>query len=66
MIDVDDEDLIAVGTKVIEMADRVKVMNAACPGAVASWGFEENGTRYMVKVTVDQEHRKAEHEPPQA
>lgn len=44
-----------VGKKVIEMADRVKVMHALVPGAVAKWGFEIDGTAFDVAVTVRQE-----------
>lgn len=50
----DIEGAIRVGTKVIEMADRLKPVHAACPGAVASWAFEIDDVRFKVTVAVDQ------------
>lgn len=52
---VDDEDVLAIGDKILEMADRVKVMHAACPGTVASWAFEMDGQRFAVRVSVANE-----------
>lgn len=50
--DVSEEDLIIIGSKVVEMADRIKVMHLACPGTHASWHFEVDGQRYRVRVDV--------------
>lgn len=47
-----DDDLIAIGTKVVEMADRLQEMNAACPGAVARWGFEMDGVRFELSCVI--------------
>jgi len=41
-----------VGRKVLEMADRLKVAHAVCPGAVASWGFTVDGVRYALTMRV--------------
>ncbi|WP_375591028.1 hypothetical protein ABWH89_11065 [Hoeflea alexandrii] len=49
-----EEDVIAVGRKVIEMAERVKRVAAACPGAKATWAFEIEDTRYSVAVSLDE------------
>jgi ferritin-like metal-binding protein YciE len=46
------DDLIALGRKVEEMADRVKVVHAAMPGAQATWCFEIEDTRFRVVVRV--------------
>lgn len=45
---------LAIGEKVIEMAERVKVIHSVTPGAVASWGFEMDGVRYQLTMTVGQ------------
>lgn len=45
-------DAVALGTKLAEMADRVKVMHAVIPGAQASWGFDVDDTHFKVVVTV--------------
>ncbi|KKX29199.1 hypothetical protein [Rhizobium sp. LC145] len=47
------DDIQAIGEKIVEMADRVKVVHAAMPGAQAAWAFEMDGTRYRVVVTVE-------------
>lgn len=41
-----------VGRKVLEMADRVRPMHAALPGAQAKWGFEVEDVRFEVIVQV--------------
>lgn len=46
------DDLIAIGMKVVEMADRLRVMDAACPGAKASWGFEMDGQRFELSCSI--------------
>lgn len=55
----DDDDLfddfdaaLAVGRKVIEMADRLKTVEKCVPGARAAWAFEMDGQRYEVALTV--------------
>lgn len=53
--DCDPEDLMSIGEKVVEMADRARSMHAACPGAFGSWRFEMDGTRYRVSVSVETE-----------
>lgn len=47
------EDAYAIASKIEEMADRVKQMHKAIPGAEATWGFEIDDTRFKVVVTVD-------------
>lgn len=54
------EDLIAVGAKVVEMADRAKTMHAVSPGAVGAWRFEMDGTRYCVRVSVEDGDKRSE------
>lgn len=46
------DDAFAIGSKVAEMADRVKVGHQIVPGAQAKWCFDMDGTRYNVVVTV--------------
>lgn len=46
------DDLIAVGEKVIEMAERVKTAHKVMPGAQATWAFEVEDDRFNVTVTV--------------
>ena len=41
-----------IGAKVIEMADRVKVVHAACPGSQAKWFFTIDDQRFEVTVKV--------------
>lgn len=48
----DPEDLIAIGMKIVEMATRLKVMNAVCPGAKARWSFEMDDLRFDVACTI--------------
>lgn len=50
--DIDEEDAIAIGLKVVEMAERVRTMHLACPGSVAKWAFEMDDTRYVVRLSV--------------
>ncbi|WP_076486109.1 hypothetical protein [Rhodobacter aestuarii] len=47
-----DQDLIDIGAKIVEMADRVRTMNMALPGALAQWHFEMDDLRYKVTVSV--------------
>lgn len=54
-----------IGFKVVEMADRVKVLHIVIPGARASWAFEMDDIRYRVVVTVEttpSDIAEAEHE----
>ena len=51
-IDIDDQDLIDLGKKIVEMADRARVMNMAAPGASARWHFEMDDVRYRVQLSV--------------
>ena len=46
------DDAIAIGNKIAEMADRVKVGHSAIPGAQTTWGFEMDGTHFTVVVAV--------------
>lgn len=46
------DDAYAIGVKVAEMADRVKIGDKVLPGAQAKWGFEMDGQRFEVVVTV--------------
>lgn len=46
------DDAYAIGAKVAEMADRVKVGHKILPGTQAKWGFTMDGTRFEVVVTV--------------
>lgn len=50
--------LIAIGEKIVEMADRVKVGHAALPGTQATWVVEIDDTVYKVVVTVEGKPRK--------
>ncbi|WP_417262606.1 hypothetical protein [Celeribacter sp.] len=49
----DDEDLIEIGQKVVEMAERVETMDRIMPGCKASWVFEMDGMPYRVSIGVD-------------
>lgn len=44
-------DAYAIGEKIVEMADRVRSIDPAVPGAVAKWGFELDGDRFEVALT---------------
>lgn len=46
------EDGFAIGTKIAEMADRVKAANKIVPGARAKWCFKVDGQRFEVIVAV--------------
>ncbi|AIT81610.1 hypothetical protein [Novosphingobium pentaromativorans] len=46
------DDACAIGMKVAEMADRVKVGHKVLPGTQAKWGFTMDGVRFEVVVTV--------------
>jgi hypothetical protein len=52
--DVDDE--YRVGAKVLEMAERPRVMDRVAPGSVARWSFSDtdDGTVYDLAMTVRQ------------
>lgn len=41
-----------LGEKLIEMADRLKSAHAIVPGAVATYGFELDGTAFKISMTV--------------
>ena len=45
---------LEIGEKVIEMAERLKVVHSVSPGSVASWGFEMDGARYQLTMSVGQ------------
>lgn len=49
---VSDADAIAVGRKVIEMAERLDVAHACAPGSVARWGFNVDDRRYELSMVV--------------
>lgn len=51
--EVDEEDAIAIGLKIVEMADRLKDMHSVMPGATAKWPFEMDGRRFKVSMTVE-------------
>jgi hypothetical protein len=44
------DDVMRVGYKVIEMAERVRRMDKAVPGAIAAWGFEMDEDHFEVRV----------------
>ncbi|WP_310620149.1 hypothetical protein [Flexibacterium corallicola] len=46
-----------VASKVVEAADRLKVIHSACPGAVAEWGFELDGTSFNIRLSIPQEQQ---------
>ena len=50
----------SVGSKVIEMADRVKAMHALVPGSQAVWNFSLDEVHFKVVVSVsdDQEPKQ--------
>lgn len=45
---------LAVGQKVIEMAERLKLGEKFVKGAVAKWAFEMDGQRFEVELRLDQ------------
>ena len=45
-------DLHEIGEKIVEMADRLKVVALACPGAKATWGLDIDGTLFQITVTM--------------
>ena len=49
---VDPSDAMAIGYKVVEMAERLILMNKFRPGAKASWAFDMDGLRFDVAVTA--------------
>lgn len=51
----DREDIYAIGLKVLEMAERAKVMHTVVPGAQADWRFEIDGTRFRVSLIIEDE-----------
>lgn len=50
--ELDDEDAIVIGLKIVEMADRLKPMNAVIPGTEATWAFEMDDHRFVVSMTM--------------
>lgn len=60
----DFHDMEYIGEKIVEMADRVKVMHAAIPGAQAKWVIEMDDVRYRVVVTVDAPESQMREERP--
>lgn len=42
----------AIGEKIIEMADRVKVFHSVMPGSQATWVFEMDDVLFRVVVSV--------------
>jgi hypothetical protein len=51
----DCEVIYAIGLKVLEMAERAKVMHTVVPGAQANWRFEIDGTRFCVSLIIEEE-----------
>lgn len=49
----------AMGNKVLEMVDRLKVAHAVAPGAVATWCFEVDGQRYKLAMTAEPNPEKS-------
>lgn len=49
-----------LGFKVVEMADRVRVMDSACPGAEAKSGFKIDGVHYELVVRVSKKQSEPE------
>lgn len=45
----------ALGQKVLEMADRLKVIEHITPGAAASYGFSIDDTRFQLTMKVKQD-----------
>lgn len=56
--DLDDEGAVLIGRKVIEMADRLKPMHAACPGVAAKWVFEMDDHRFVLSMTMEPKEGK--------
>jgi hypothetical protein len=48
----DFHDMEYIGEKIVEMADRVKVMHAALPGSQAKWVIEIDNMRFNVVISV--------------
>lgn len=49
----DDPELaLELGSKVVEMADRLRVAHAVAPGAAASYSFELDGHTYSLRMKV--------------
>ena len=46
-------DAAEIGFKVVEMADRLRDVDAAMPGSQASFGFEIDGRHFLVLVRVN-------------
>lgn len=46
------EDAMAIGYKVAEMAERLKVADKIVPGSQAAWAFEVDDLRFSVTVKV--------------
>jgi hypothetical protein len=48
----DDEAAYMLGRKVLEMAERVRPVNKAAPGAQAVYGFNLDGVSYRLTLVV--------------
>lgn len=46
----DDDQLVAIGSKIAEMAWRAAMLDRTIPGARATWGFEIDGEAFRVSV----------------
>lgn len=51
-LDFDFSSAIQVGTKVIEMCDRVETACKFAPGAQARWAFEMDGKTFEIVLTM--------------
>lgn len=49
---ISEEDAQAIGMKVAEMAERLRIAHAVCPGAQAKWRFEADDVRFQIVMTV--------------
>ena len=45
-------DLTEIGFQITEMADRLKPVALSCPGSVATWSFELDGTEFTVTLSL--------------
>ena len=52
-----EHDLDEVADKIIEMADRLKIVDLTCPGAVATWAFELDDIVFKVSMSVEKRLR---------
>lgn len=49
------DDLMTIGEKIVEMAERVEKVDPAVPGARMTWVFEMEDTKFKVTVEVHHE-----------